>query len=243
MRVVAPMIFLVSMGMGAAIAQQQDTTFFITSVGPGKGADLGGLEGADAHCQSLAEAAGLGNRIWRAYLSTNARGGANAVNARDRIGTGPWQNAKGAVIATSVEDLHSGNNRIGREIALDEKGQPIKLRGDKPNQHDILTGSDKDGRAYPPNLDLTCSNWTSSGPGVAMLATPIARVTLLLKARKTSMRTWKQRVLGTQPTTPVAVANRTSSRPAATACSIASPRDVADRDAERPGVIRREVIA
>ena len=153
----------------SASAQQADMTFFITSVGPGKGGDLGGLAGADAHCQSLAQAAGAGNKTWRAYLSTNGRGGANAVNARDRIGNGPWQNAKGAVIATSVDDLHSNNTKMGKANALDEKGQPIKVRGDRPNMHDILTGSDKDGRAFPPNMDLTCANWTSSSSGVAML--------------------------------------------------------------------------
>ena len=140
---------LVSCGLGvSASAQQADMTFFITSVGSGKGADLGGLAGADAHCQSLAQAAGAGNKTWRAYLSTNARGGANAVHARDRIGNGPWQNAKGTVIATSVADLHSDNNKMGKANALDEKGQPIKVRGDSPNMHDILTGSDKDGRAF-----------------------------------------------------------------------------------------------
>ena len=161
---------LVSCGFcSSANAQQADMTFFITSAGPGKGGDLGGLAGADAHCQSLAQAAGAGNKTWRAYLSTNARGGANAVQARDRIGNGPWQNAKGAVIATSVPDLHSANNKINKANAVDEKGQPVKVRGDRPNMHDILTGSDKDGRAYPPNMDLTCANWTSSGPGVAML--------------------------------------------------------------------------
>jgi len=153
----------------SASAQQADMTFFITSVGSGKGADLGGLAGADAHCQALAQAAGAGNKTWHAYLSTNGRGGANAVNARDRIGNGPWQNAKGAVIATSVADLHSANNKMSKANALDEKGQPIKVRGDRPNMHDILTGSDRDGRAFPPNMDLTCQNWTSSSSGVAML--------------------------------------------------------------------------
>src|SRR5829696_6584010 len=129
-------------GIFPGVASAQDMTFFVTSVGPGKGADLGGLEGADAHCQSLAQAAGAGDRTWRAYLSTNARGGANAINARERIGSGPWQNAKGVAIATSVEDLHGPNNKISKETGLDEKGQPIKVRGDTPNQHDILTGSD-----------------------------------------------------------------------------------------------------
>jgi hypothetical protein len=152
-----------------AKAQQADMTFFITSAGPGKGGDLGGLAGADAHCQNLAQAAGAGNKTWRAYLSTNGRGGANAVNARDRIGNGPWQNAKGAVIATSVADLHSDHNKISKANAVDEKGQPIKVRGERPNMHDIMTGSDKDGRAFPSNMDLTCRSWTSSDSGVTML--------------------------------------------------------------------------
>jgi hypothetical protein len=161
---------LVSWGLcSSADAQQADMTFFITSVGSGKGADLGGLAGADAHCQALAQAAGAGNKTWHAYLSTNGRGGANAVNARDRIGNGPWQNAKGVVIAASVADLHSDNNKMSKANALDENGQAIKVRGDRPNMHDILTGSDKDGRAFPTNMDLTCQNWASSSSGVAML--------------------------------------------------------------------------
>src|SRR6266576_1102876 len=146
---------LLTCGFGlSANAQQADMTFFITSAGPGKGADLGGLAGADAHCQALAQAAGAGNKTWRAYLSTNGRGGANAVNARDRIGNGPWQNAKGAVIATSVANLHIDNTKIGKANDLDEKGQAIKGRGDTPSENDILTGSHKDGRAFPPNMDL-----------------------------------------------------------------------------------------
>jgi hypothetical protein len=161
---------LLSCGFGpSAHAQQNNMTFFITSAGSGKGADLGGLAGADAHCQALAQAAGAGSHTWRAYLSTNGRGGANAVNARDRIGNGPWQDANGVVIAASVADLHSANNKVTKASAIDEKGRPIKVRGDTPNMHDILTGSDKDGRAFPPNMDLTCRNWTSSDSGVAML--------------------------------------------------------------------------
>jgi hypothetical protein len=161
---------LVSCGSYSSVnAQQVDMTFFITSVGSGKGADLGGLAGADAHCQALAQAVGAGNKTWRAYLSTNGRGGANAVNARDRVGNGPWQTAKAVVIAASVADLHGNGNKMGKENALNEKGERIKVRGDTPNMHDILTGSDKDGRAFPANMDLTCMNWTSSGPGVAML--------------------------------------------------------------------------
>src|SRR5262245_43472214 len=148
--------------------QKSAVTFFITSVGSGKGADLGGLAGADKLCQALAQAVGAGNRTWRAYLSTDATDGKPAVNARDRVGKGPWQNAKGVVIAKNVEDLH-GNNNISRETALSEKGERINARGDKPNMHDILTGSQPDGRAFTGNEDRTCRNWTSSGDGAAMV--------------------------------------------------------------------------
>ncbi len=163
---------LISFGpSGSAPAQQADMSFFITSVGSGKGGDLGGLAGADAHCQQLAQAVGAGGKTWRAYLSTstNAANPAATVNARDRIGRGPWKNAKGVVIATSVEDLHSANNKIGRATAYNEKGELIKMRGDTPNMHDMLTGSDLEGRAFPGNLNLTCNNWTSSTFGSAML--------------------------------------------------------------------------
>ena len=150
-----------------------EMTFFVTSVGPGKGGDLGGLAGADQHCQSLARAAGAGDRPWRAYLSTQAPKLAdpNFVNARDRIGTGPWQNAKGVVIARSVEELHSPRSRLTKETALDEKGQPVNSRTEKPNKHDILTGSRSDGTAFPgaPFPDMTCSNWTNGkADGAAM---------------------------------------------------------------------------
>ncbi|HEY6367180.1 MAG TPA: hypothetical protein VI585_20545 [Candidatus Binatia bacterium] len=148
--------------------QKSAVTFFITSVGSGKGADLGGLAGADKLCQALAQAVGAGTRTWRAYLSTDATDGKPAVNARDRVGKGPWQNAKGVVIAKNVEDLH-GNNNINRETALSEKGERINARGDKPNMHDILTGSQPDGRAFTGNEDRTCRNWTSSGDGAAMV--------------------------------------------------------------------------
>jgi hypothetical protein len=164
------MIALITLGVSIDVhAQQADMSFFVTSVGPGKGGDLGGLTGADAHCQSLAQAVGAGNKTWRAYLSTNQAAQGGAVNARDRVGNGPWKNAKGEVIATSVADLHSPNSKIGRATALNEKGEPIKMRGDTPNQHDILTGSDMEGRAFPGNLNLTCNNWTSSTFGSAML--------------------------------------------------------------------------
>ena len=145
-------------------------TFFVTSVGPGNAADLGGLEGADRHCQSLAQAAGAGNRTWRAYLSTqgSALNDPKFVNARDRIGPGPWQNAKGAVIARNVEELHSANNNLTKQTALDEKGQPVNGRTDKPNKHDMLTGSRPDGTAFPgaPFADMTCGNWTKGGTRV-----------------------------------------------------------------------------
>lgn len=155
---------------GAAVAQQQSQmSFFITSQGPGKGADLGGLQGADQHCQTLAQGAGAGGRTWRAYLSTQASGGAQAVNARDRIGNGPWMNAKGTVIAKSVDDLHSANNNLNKQTALSEKGEVIQGRGDQPNRHDILTGSQPDGRAFAAGQDMTCGNWTSSGQGQAMV--------------------------------------------------------------------------
>jgi hypothetical protein len=144
-------------------------SFFVTSEGLGKGADLGGLQGADARCQQLATAVGAGNKTWHAYLSTQATDGKPAVNARDRIGNGPWFNAKGATVAKDVADLHGdaldaarlGNN-LSRTTALTEKGEPIKGAGDKPNQHDILTGSQPDGRAFTDAADHTCSNFTSS---------------------------------------------------------------------------------
>jgi hypothetical protein len=147
-------------------AQQANMTFFVTSAGPGKGADLGGLAGADAHCQQLAASVGAGGKTWRAYLSTQGQG---AVNARDRIGKGPWTNAKGVVVATSVADLHSANNKLNKQNNLSEKGEVINGRGDKPNRHDILTGSQPDGTAFPPDKDMTCKNYTSSTQGAVML--------------------------------------------------------------------------
>jgi len=151
-------------------------TFFVTSAGSGDGANLGGLAGADAICQKLAAASGspgAGGRMWRAYLSTQ---GPNAVNARDRIGSGPWANVKGQVVAKDVAHLHGdtvelaqlGNN-LSRTTVLTEKGEPIKGAGDTPNQHDILTGSTSAGRAFPPGDDRTCNNWTSNAAGTAQL--------------------------------------------------------------------------
>jgi hypothetical protein len=139
---------------------QSPMTFFITSTGPGDGANLGGLEGADRHCRSLAEAAGVGGVSWAAYLSTIAAQGKPAVNARDRIGRGPWHNAKGIVVAQNVDDLHSDNNKLSKENSLTEKGVPVNGRGDTPNMHDILTGSSQDGRAVADTVDTTCGNWT-----------------------------------------------------------------------------------
>lgn len=148
-----------------AMAQQAaQMTFFITST-PGQGGNLGGLEGADRHCQSLAAAAGAGARTWRAYLSTQ---GAGAVNARDRIGRGPWQNARGAVIAKDLAELH-GTNNITKQTALTETGATVNGRGDTPNQHDILTGSQADGTAFAGDADRTCGNWTKGGEGSAMV--------------------------------------------------------------------------
>jgi len=163
------MVVLPLAAPAAALAQAAAMTFFITSAGSGKGADLGGLSGADRICQSLAQAAGAGGHTWHAYLSTQASGGQAAVNARDRIGRGPWKNAKGEVIATSVDDLHSANNKLNKQTALTEKGQPVNGRGDQPNTHDILTGSQPDGTAFAAGEDMTCKNWTSSGEGAAML--------------------------------------------------------------------------
>ena len=153
---------------------QQPMGFFITSVGPGDGGNLGGLAGADAHCQRLAQAAGAASRAWRAYLSTTAGGGQPAVNARDRIGSGPWYNARGALIAWSIADLHGDihrdRNSVNKEFALNEKGEQVKGRGDQPNQHDILTGSDSHGRSMLGSAaNTTCNNWTSNGTGSAMV--------------------------------------------------------------------------
>lgn len=146
-------------------------SFFITSINPGKGGDLGGLAGADRFCQSLATSAGAGNKTWRAYLSTAAANGQPAVNARDRIGAGPWTNAKGVVVATSVADLHSANAKVGKETSLTEKGEVVPGFGDPVNRHDILTGSRPDGTvAVPePGKDTTCGNWTKSDGGSAIV--------------------------------------------------------------------------
>ena len=162
---------LLTLGLssGAQAQQSSEMTFFVTSAGPGNGADLGGLEGADRHCQQLAEAVGAGDRTWRAYLSTQAAGGEPAINARDRIGQGPWQNAQGVVIASGLEELHDTNN-LDKDTALTEQGDVVNGRGDSPNKHDILTGSQPDGTAFAESEDRTCGNWTQSGAdGAAMV--------------------------------------------------------------------------
>ena len=173
--------FLVSAGMTLPVHAQEkakakaaqkgggDMTFFVTSVGKGNGADLGGLEGADAHCNALAKAAGSKRTNWKAYLSTTAPGGEPGVNARERIGKGPWRNAKGVVVAKGLADLHSEKANITKATALSEKGQPTKGRGDTPNEHDILTGSDPSGRFSTAGGDTTCGNWTKSGEGSAIV--------------------------------------------------------------------------
>jgi hypothetical protein len=147
----------------------QSMGFFITSVGLGDGANLGGLAGADQHCQRLAEAAGATGKTWRAYLSAVAGDGQPAVNARERIGAGPWHNAKGVVVAKSVEDLHSDANLLNKENSLTERGAMVNGRGDTPNMHDILTGSTAEGRASSDSTDTTCRNWTGNGEGSALL--------------------------------------------------------------------------
>jgi hypothetical protein len=151
--------------------EKPEMGFFITSTGSGKGGDLGGLTGADAHCQALAAKAGAGHRTWRAYLSTQASGDTEAVNARDRIGEGPWANANGEVIGDNVDDLHYNNANIRYEFALDENGDTVNsgAMNDSPNRHDILTGTQLDGTAFPSGEDRTCSNWTSSDEGSAMV--------------------------------------------------------------------------
>jgi hypothetical protein len=154
-----------------ANAQAAATTFFVTSTGIGNGANLGGIAGADNHCQELAQAAGANAaavKTWHAYLSTQAADGKPAINARDRIGKGPWQNSKGVVIAKDVTELHGANN-LTKQTALSEKGEIINGRGDTPNRHDMLTGSQPDGTAFAVADDRTCKNWTSSTQGSAML--------------------------------------------------------------------------
>jgi len=152
-----------------AMAADPDMSFFVTSKGKGDGANLGGLEGADAYCGELAKAAGSTRTTWHAYLSTTMPQGEAGVNARDRIGNGPWKNAKGVVIASSIDELHSGKNNLTKETALTENGDMVKGRGDDPNTHDVLTGSDPEGMFSTAGGDTTCKNWTSNGEGSAIV--------------------------------------------------------------------------
>ena len=161
---------LVGLGFTATVqAQQASMTFFVTSVGKGDGANLGGLDGADAHCQALAKAAGATKTSWRAYLSTTAPGGDAGVSARDRIGKGPWQNAKGVVVAKSIDELHSASTNLDKQSALTEKGEVVSGRGDAVNMHDILTGSDPQGMYSTAGGDTTCGNWSKNGDGSAIV--------------------------------------------------------------------------
>ena len=164
-RIVVMAVLLVALGSSVGLAQDAGMTFFITSAGSGNGADLGGLEGADRQCQALAAAVGAGDKTWRAYLSTTGSGG---VNARDRIGSGPWYNFNGVTVAESVDQLH-GDNNLTKETILTENGDMSNGRGDDPNMHDILTGSGLDGTAQAGEGDTTCGNWTSSGEGSALV--------------------------------------------------------------------------
>ena len=157
-------VLSLAMAMPTVLSQDNSMSFFITSAGPGDGANLGGIDGADAHCQGLADAAGAGNKTWKAYLSVS---GTNIINARDRIGSGPWYNAIGVVIAQNLDDLHSENAKTGKEGSLNEKGGVVNGRGDSPNMHDIITGSNLNGMAIAGNGDTTCSNWTNNGEGSA----------------------------------------------------------------------------
>ncbi len=170
MRILRPLVLaatvMVVSAPSPAPTPAETMGFFITSAGPGNGADLGGLEGADRACQLLAEAAGSTGKTWRAYLSAVAKDGKPAVNARDRIGAGPWYNAKSVKVADNVAHLHGETNLLGKEHSLSEKGLPVNGRGDTPNQHDILTGSMPDGTVSSDTTDTTCSNWTSSASGV-----------------------------------------------------------------------------
>jgi hypothetical protein len=176
------------------LAQQATMSFFVTSVGKGNGADLGGLAGADAHCQALAKAAGSAEINWRAYLSTTEPGG---VAARDRIGKGPWQNAKGVVVAKSADDLHSDSNNINKQTALTENGEIVSGRGDAINMHDILTGSDPQGLYSTAGGDTTCGNWTKRGDGSAIVGhhdrTGLKggpKASKWLSSKKLSMTSW-----------------------------------------------------
>lgn len=162
-------IATLSAAFGCAIVEDSDMSFFLTSKGSDDGANLGGLDGADAHCQNLAEAAGSSGKTWRAYLSTSGADGEASVNARDRIGDGPWLNADGIQVASNVDDLHSDNNLLSKENSVSENGEAINGREDNPNRHDILTGSKLDGTANNDGDNLTCGDWTRNDSGASAL--------------------------------------------------------------------------
>jgi hypothetical protein len=161
-RPIATVLAALALWTAPALAQSPDASFFLTSAGPGNGADLGGLTGADAHCARLAEAALINGKTWRAYLSATGGNGSAAVDARDRIGSGPWSNVRGIVVARDVTDLHGATNNLTKQTVLDEQGREVNGRGDSPNRHDILTGSNADGTGYDAGDDTTCDDWTSS---------------------------------------------------------------------------------
>jgi hypothetical protein len=163
------LVLAVSFSLAAGASTQQKMSFFITSAGSGDGANLGGLAGADKHCATLAAAAGAPGGNWRAYLSAAAADGRPAVHARDRIGSGPWFNAKGVQVAANVDDLHSDKNQLSKANSITEKGEVVNGRGDNPNKHDILTGAGLDGRLPAGDADMTCKNWTSNGDGSALM--------------------------------------------------------------------------
>ncbi len=162
-RVLILLFVAAAIGFGYASAQDSSMSFFLTSKGPGDGANLGGLTGADAHCQTLAESTGAGGKTWRAYLSTSGSNGEAAVDARDRIGTGPWSSANGVQVSSDAADLHSDTNKLNKENSISESGDVINGRGDSPNRHDILTGSKLDGTAFSDDQDHTCQDWTYNG--------------------------------------------------------------------------------
>ena len=200
------------------LPQAPNMTFFVVGAGPGKGADLGGLEGADQHCQQLAQRHGAGGKTWRAYLSTQAADGKPAVNARDRIGNGPWQNFKGETVAKNVDDLHSDNNTLGMNTSLTERGQIIPGVGFAPNRHDVLTGSTPEGRAFPAGEDRTCRNWTSSTQARPCSAISTARGCATMRHRGPGIHRIPR------AGTTAAAARAICAALAATGCSIASRR-------------------
>ena len=163
LRILMLSLIAMAIGFGCASAQDSEMGFFLVSNGPGDGANLGGLEGADAHCQMLAESVGAGGKTWRAYLSTSGADGETTIDARDRIGTGPWSNANGVQVASDLADLHGDTNKLSKENSISESGEVVNGRGDSPNRHDILTGSNLDGVAFSNDQDHTCRDWTYSG--------------------------------------------------------------------------------